>query len=167
MLDKVKEGGLAGARNAASAATGATRGVRQAVVAVTPYVRQAMNDPEVQAALREVSASAQHLTNELKGAPPRRAAIRLGRDAKLQRDLRRGAGALGVVAGALAEGRKQDQKRRKARMLALMALAAGGIAAAVVRRRSNGDQVGWDASHDGQAADTTNATRPAGAPTPP
>jgi hypothetical protein len=166
MLDRVKEGGLAGARNAASAATGATRSARQAVVAVTPYVRQAMNDPEVQAALREIAASAQHLTDELKGAPPRRAARRLGRDAKLQRDIRRGAGALGLVAARMAETGK-ERKRRKSRLAVASALAVGTMVAVVMRRRSGNDQVGWDASTDGRADDVPNASRPAGTPTPP
>jgi hypothetical protein len=129
------------------------------VAAAVPYVRAAVRDPEVQAAVRDMMASGRQLS-ELRGEPRHKAARRLGTDPKLQTALGRGIGAAGRATARLSEVRPRRKQRRT---LVVMLGAAGAGALALVgwkKLSGRGDDASADTGYDGDGG----MSRPAGAP---
>ena len=109
------------------------------VEAVRPVVQRAMNDPELQAALRQAFDTGREVTVKVKGKPPKKAARRLAHDRKLQRKVETSAADL---RNALAAVVKEPQKKKgKLRRIVGPVLVVGGAAAAVfvfLRKRGGG-----------------------------
>lgn len=137
--------------------------------AARPRVERVINDPEVQDAVRRAMATGRHAYGELsKQKDVRKAAQKLAKDKKVQRDLSEVFHSLQFAIGEVAK--PPAKKRGKGKLLVLLA-GAGAAAAFLIpgvrdkirQRFGGGDDDGWTESDNGSAGGG-DAVRPAGAP---
>ena len=107
------------------------------VAAARPIVERAMNDPELNAAIRQAFDAGREVRSEIKGKPPKTTAKRVARDQKI---LARVETSAAELQEALSRVLKEPEKKGKLRRVGPV-LVVGGAATAVfvfLRKRGGG-----------------------------
>ena len=137
--------------------------------ATRPRLERVMNDPEVQDAVRRALAQGRHAYGELsKSKDVRKAAQKVAKDKKVQKDLVDVFKSLQFAVGEVA---KPQKKKGKGKLFVLVAGAAAavfffvpGVKDKVMSRFGGGGDDEWSGSDNGSGTSGGDAVRPAGAP---